>query len=90
MNDFIVVEELWEGFETGKRLPCVGLLGLLSAASSAGGVWEVSIIYMCVCVYIYIYSTLISCQIFAAWSLMSSIYTNYVFVFWADICLCFP
>ena len=27
VNVFIAVQELWEGFETGKRLPCVGLLG---------------------------------------------------------------
>ena len=42
VNIFIVGEELWEGFETAKHLPCVGLLGLLYAASSTGGVWEVS------------------------------------------------
>ena len=35
---FTAVEELWEGFETAKFLPCVGLLGLLYAASSTGGV----------------------------------------------------
>ena len=46
VNVFIAVEELWEEFETAKRLPCVGLLGLLYAASSAGGVWEGSIIYI--------------------------------------------
>ena len=40
------MEELWEGFETAKRLPCVGLLGLLYAASSARGMWELSIIYI--------------------------------------------
>ena len=34
------------GFETAKCLPCVGLLGLFYAASSAGGVWDVSIIYI--------------------------------------------
>ena len=39
------MEELWEGFETAKRLPCVGLLGLLCAPSLARGVWEVSNIY---------------------------------------------
>ena len=44
VNIFIAVEELWEGFETAKCLHCVGLLGLLYAASSAGRVWEVSII----------------------------------------------
>ena len=27
VNVFIVVEELWEGFETAKCLPCVGRLG---------------------------------------------------------------
>ena len=27
VNVFIVVQELWEGFETAKCLPCVGLLG---------------------------------------------------------------
>ena len=37
VNVFIVVEELWEGFETAERLPCVGFLGLLYAASSAAG-----------------------------------------------------
>ena len=46
VNVFIAVDELWEGFETAKRLPCVGLLGLLYAASSARGVWEVSIVYI--------------------------------------------
>ena len=44
VNVFIVAEELWERFQTAKRLPCVGLLGLLYAASFAGGVSEVSII----------------------------------------------
>ena len=44
VNVFIAVEELWERFEMAKRLPCVGLLVLLYAASSARGVWEVSII----------------------------------------------
>ena len=34
VNVFIVVEELWEGFETAKCLPCAGLLGVLYAASS--------------------------------------------------------
>ena len=45
VNVVIVVEELWEGFETAKCLPWVGLLGLLYAASSARGVWKVSIIF---------------------------------------------
>ena len=29
VNIFIVMEELWEGFDTAKCLPCVGLLGFL-------------------------------------------------------------
>ena len=41
VNVFIAVVELCEGFETAKRLPCVGLLELLYTASSARGVWEV-------------------------------------------------
>ena len=40
VNVFIFVEELWEGFETVQRLPYASLLGLLYAASLAGGVWE--------------------------------------------------
>ena len=46
VNIFIPVAELWEGFETAKHLPCVGLLGLLHTAASARGVWEVLIIYI--------------------------------------------
>ena len=46
VNIFIVVEELWEGFETAKHLPWVSLLELFYAASLAAGMWEVSIIYI--------------------------------------------
>ena len=46
VNVFIAVEELWEWFKTAKRLPCVSFLGLLYAASSAFGVWEVSNIHI--------------------------------------------
>ena len=46
VNIFAVVEELWEGFETAKHLPCVSLLGMHYAASLAGGVWERSIVYI--------------------------------------------
>ena len=35
VNVFIAVEELWEGFETAKCLPCVGLLGCFIQLSSA-------------------------------------------------------
>ena len=47
VNVFTAVEELGERFETAKRLPWVGLLGLLYAAASAGGMCEVLIIYIC-------------------------------------------
>ena len=53
VNVFLVVEELWEGFETALCFPCVGLLGLLYAAASARGVWEGSIVYIYIYIYIY-------------------------------------
>ena len=46
VNVFIALEELLGGFDTANNFPCVSLIGLLYAASSARGVWEVSIIYI--------------------------------------------